>query len=142
MRYIWLALVVLSGAVEGLTRRFIALSFIPGAIASMILAFCDVKIWIQILVFFASGIVLLILTQTLFRGFYRSRDEKFEIENAIGEKCKVVDRIDNVAGRGAVSIKGYEWAARMVSDETVVEAGTRVEVIAVEGVKVICKKIS
>ena len=141
MEYIWLAFVLLCGVIEALTAPLVALWFVPGALVAMILAFLNVKIWIQVLVFFVLSAVCLLLSKTVFRKFFKPTTEKFNIDAIIGEKCLVTERIDNVAGRGAVKVKGLEWAARMVSDEIVVEEGVRVEVIAVEGVKLICKEI-
>lgn len=141
MEYIWLAFVLLSGAVEALTTQLVALWFVPGAILAMILAFCGVDIWVQVAVFIVLTVVCLVLAKTVFKHFFNPQKEKFNIDAVIGEKCLVTEKIDNVAGRGAVKVKGLEWAARMISDETVVEAGVRVEVIAVEGVKLICKEI-
>jgi membrane protein implicated in regulation of membrane protease activity len=141
MQYLWLAFILLSGLVEALTVQLVAIWFIPGALIAMILAFLNVAIWIQVTVFLVLAVVCLALAKTVFREFFAPKKEKFNIDAIIGEKCLVTERIDNIAGRGAVKVKGLEWAARMISDDTVAEAGERVEVLAVEGVKLICKKI-
>ena len=141
MEYIWLALILLSGVLEVLTAPLVALWFIPGAFVAMILAFCSVTVWVQVAVFLVLSAVCLISAKTVFRNFFIPKNEKFNIDAIIGEKCLVTEQIDNIAGRGAVKVKGLEWAARMISDDFVVEVGTRVEVIAVEGVKLICKTL-
>ena len=141
MRYIWLVFIVLSALLEVLNKRLWAFSFISGAIAAMVLAFCGAKPWIQWLVFGIISAVLLLLLKGILRLPPKKSVESFAIENTVGMKCAVVERIDNVAGRGAVLINGYEWAARMLSDACIVEAGAKVEIIAVEGVKLICRKV-
>ena len=139
MEYIWLAFILLCGVVEIATAPLVALWFVPGALIGMVLAFCNVHIAVQVGVFLAVSILCLVLAKTVFRDFLTPKKEKFNIDAIIGEKCTVTEKIDNIAGRGAVKVKGLEWAARMLSDDVVVEEGARVEVIAVEGVKLICK---
>lgn len=63
-----------------------------------------------------------------------------KIEDIVGEKCVVLETIDNYAGSGQVKVKRTEWAARSVDDEDVFYAGTVLRVVAVEGVKLICNK--
>ncbi len=142
MEYLWLAIILLAGVVEIVTAPLVSLWFVPGAFVAMILAFCKVSIWIQVAVFLVLSVASLILAKTVFRKFFAPKNEKFNIDAVIGEKCLVTEEIDNVAGRGAVKVKGLEWAARMVSDDMVIAPGVRVEVIAVEGVKLICKPLA
>jgi membrane protein implicated in regulation of membrane protease activity len=142
VEYLWLALVILSGVAEAATTQLVAIWFAPGALIAMILAFCGVHIAVQVAVFVVLTVAMLVLSKTVFRSFFTPpKRENFNIEAVVGEKCLVTERIDNIAGRGAVKLKGLEWAARTVSDELTVEEGERVEVIAVEGVKLICKKL-
>jgi len=141
MEYLWLVFVLLSALTEALTRRFWVIGFALGALVAMILAFCDVAVAVQVAVFAACGILSLIFIRPLLATFFVGKSESFSIESAVGEKCVVAERIDNLAGRGAIILNGFEWAARTVSDELTVEEGERVEIIAVEGVKLICKKL-
>jgi membrane protein implicated in regulation of membrane protease activity len=57
----------------------------------------------------------------------------------IGEKCTVTSRIENLAGNGEVKAGGLYWAARAAVEDQIFEVGATVTVIAVEGVKLICK---
>jgi membrane protein implicated in regulation of membrane protease activity len=52
----------------------------------------------------------------------------------------VIERIDNYAGRGQAKVRGQIWSARSVDDEETFEEGEILRVVAVEGVKLICKK--
>ncbi len=142
MQYIWLGLLVLSGVLEVLTVQLLFVWFMPGLLVGMILAFLGVDAWIQILVFFLLSALGLVLSRTVFKKFLRpKKQEKFNVDALIGDRCYVVEKIDNIACRGAVKIRGLEWAARTLSDNEILEEGTLVEVLAVEGVKLICKKI-
>ena len=61
-------------------------------------------------------------------------------EDVVGEICTVVEKVDNDAGCGEVKVGNGVWAARGASDGNVFEIGERLRVVAVEGVKLICKK--
>lgn len=140
MKYLWLLLALLSAGAEALTAKWIAFSFLPSAVAAMVLAFFDVSVVIQLFVFFGGAFIFMICLKGIFRSAFSAKGKKRSIDSAIGEKCVVAERIDNLAGRGAVIFDGMEWAARTVSDEITVEEGERVEVIAVEGVRLVCQK--
>ena len=143
MQYLWLALLVLSALLEGLLARGFFLCFVPSALVSMLLAFFHVSAWIQVGVFLVLAGLSLIFLRPVVRGLLRAKASgaAFSVESAIGTRCVVVERLDNLAGRGAVAVNGMEWAARTTSDEIVIEADSEVEIIAVEGVKFICRAV-
>ena len=64
------------------------------------------------------------------------------IELVIGEKCVVTETIDNNAGCGQASVNGFVWSARSAYDSEKFVVGEVLDVVAVEGVKLICKKQS
>ena len=70
----------------------------------------------------------------------KSNVSEIKIENIVGEKCVVLETVDNYAGSGQVRVKRTEWAARSVDDEDIFDVGTVLRVFAVEGVKLICNK--
>ena len=139
MQYVWIAVLVLAAVAEALTTQLIAIWFAPGALVAMILAFCGVASWIQLIVFLAFTVTFLILAQKVFRKVFKFDKEKFNIDAVIGERCLVTERVDNLASAGAVKVKGLQWAARSLNEDETFEVGDTVEVIAVEGVKLICK---
>lgn len=62
------------------------------------------------------------------------------IDLVIGEKCIVTDRIDNKAGCGQARVNGLVWSARSAFDDVCYEEGEVLQILAVEGVKLVCKK--
>ena len=70
----------------------------------------------------------------------RSGIVKTNIEAIIGERCVVTEKVDNYVGCGQVKVKGQIWSARGVGEDDVFEVGEILHVVAIEGVKVICKK--
>lgn len=80
----------------------------------------------------AAGIAFLI--------FNKRKSRKFTLDTVVGENCTVIERVDNYAGSGLVKVGNQIWAARGVADDSVYEAGEVLSVVAIEGVKLICKK--
>ncbi len=91
-------------------------------------------------------IILLALGVILFTLLRRSKGTKKSLadqirspEDLIGRSGVVIERVDSDAGTGLVEIEGEGWASRSVYTDDVIEVGTRVSVLAIEGVKLIVR---
>ena len=108
-----------------------------GGAAAVVLSLFTEFVLTQIVIFaLVCGISFLI-------GFIFVRlnhPKNCSVESAIGERCTVVERVNNLAGSGEVKIGRNVWSARSVYDDLTFECGDQVLVVAVEGVKLICKK--
>ena len=62
------------------------------------------------------------------------------IDSIVGHRCIVTETIDNFAGCGQVKVGGQLWSARGFYDDDVYEVGTSLRIVAIEGVKAVCKK--
>ena len=60
-------------------------------------------------------------------------------EDLIGMSGVVEETVDGDSGTGLVTIDGNGWSARTVYADEVLEVGTKVTVVAIEGVKVIVR---
>lgn len=141
MPYVWVGLIVMSIAVEASTMALTAIWFIPAGIVSMILAFCKIPIWIQIVVYIALSVLCLLLFKPFVKRLQRKGGElKTNIDSVIGATAVVVESIDNVHEIGSVKLRGVIWTARSEYDDDQLKTGDIVEVLAVSGVKLICKK--
>lgn len=94
-------------------------------------------------------VTLAVAAMLLFLFFYlrsrhigRTQNIADHVDALIGEKVVVTEKIENVIGRGQVKLSrnGQGWSARAVTDETEYDVGEILHVVAVEGVKLICKK--
>ena len=139
---IWASVFVLSIILEAQTAEMVAIWFLPGALVSLVLAMCGVDLWIQLVVFFISSAVLLVLAKTWLKKKLKklTNNEKTDTELLIGRSVKVVEDIDNLYERGAVKVNGQVWSARMVDDGVIAAEGEFVKVVSISGVKLICTK--
>ena len=62
------------------------------------------------------------------------------VDHIVGQKCTVTETIDNFAGCGQVKVKGQLWSARGFFDDDIFERGENLRIVAIEGVKAVCKK--
>ena len=95
-------------------------------------------LWYYICRFFIHTLALEVRALGLFNKYINKK--KIDIDSIVGQRCFVVDRVDNYAGCGQVRVNGQYWAARASSDEDVYEEGEFLRIIAIEGVKLICRK--
>ena len=68
--------------------------------------------------------------------------EKYGVDILIGEKAVVTEDINNLTSVGCVKVNGQLWSARAEDDDMEIVVGDVVEIIAVKGVKLVCRKIS
>lgn len=80
------------------------------------------------------------ILKDLLNKICNNENNDVSLESVVGEKCVVTERIDNFAGCGQVKVNGQGWSARGAYDADIFEAGETLKVVAIEGVKLICKK--
>jgi len=138
--WVWGAILVVSAVAEFFTRRLIFVWLIPSSVSSGIMALCEVFFAWQILACVIIYMVGIFLTYLLWRDKLTGAKQYLCMEDIVGERCVVIERIDGFAGCGLVRVGKQEWSARGISVDDVYENGETLTVMAIEGVKLICKK--
>jgi membrane protein implicated in regulation of membrane protease activity len=106
----------------------VALAAVAGAVAAAIGA----AVWLQLVVFVAGAAASIGLLRPIARAHLRMPAAMRTGTAALeGAKAVVLQRVDENGGR--VRIGGEEWSARAYMPDQVIEAGTRVEVVKIEG---------
>ena len=140
MSWLWLGAAVLFGVVEALTAGLVSIWFVAGAAAALIGALLGAGTGVQVALFLAVSAAALAATRPLVRRFTKDGTVATNADRALGETAKVTEAIDNAASTGAVYVDGKTWTARS-ADGSVIPAGTVVEILRMEGVKLFVKKI-
>lgn len=139
--WIWIAVIVLAVIVEALTDQLISIWFVPAAIAATVLDFAGVDIIWQLLVFFLVALLGIVVGRSALAKYLKpGKEAKTNIEAIVGERCVVTEKINNLAGSGQAKVRGQVWSARSVTDDVTFEPGEILNIVAIEGVKLICKK--
>ena len=106
----------------------VALAALAGAIAAAL----GGAVWLQLVLFIAASAASLGLLRPIARAHLRMptaiRTGAAALE---GTKATVLQRVDAQGGR--VKIGGEEWSARAYMPDQVIEPGTHVEVVKIEG---------
>ena len=106
----------------------VALAAVVGAAA----AAAGAAVWLQLLVFIGGAVASLGLLRPIARAHLHMPAEMRTGTAALeGAHALVLQRVDEHGGR--VRIGGEEWSARAYMPDQVIEAGTRVEVVKIEG---------
>ena len=132
---IWFGLTVLLLIAEASTVTVISLWFAAGALAAMTMALLGSALWIQILVFLLVSAAALTALRPLVRKHLTPKLTATNIDSVIGSIGVVTIPIDNIAAAGQVKLGSMEWTARSTSGVSI-EAGTKIRVDKIEGVKV------
>lgn len=138
--WMWIAVIVLAVILEILTDQLIAIWFIPGAAFGVVLDYVEVDIIWQVLIFLFTTCIGIVFGKMFLSKKLKKQSSRTNIDAIIGERCVVTEKIDNYAGCGQARVKGQIWSARGVGEEDVFEVGETLHVVAIEGVKLICKK--
>ena len=133
---IWLIVLVACLVVEISTLGLASIWFAGGALLAMIIALIGGPLWLQVLIFLVTSVVLLIFTRPIARKYFNKNREKTNVNSKIGKQAIVTVTIDNLKGTGQIITEGMEWTARSL-DSSVIEEGTVVTIEKIEGVKAI-----
>lgn len=136
----WLGLFVFLLLVEIFTMGLTTIWFAGGALVAFFMAVLGVEMPIQIVVFLAVSIGLLVLTRPLAMKFFNTERQKTNADRLIGQKAVVLEEIDTLHGVGCVEVNGMQWSAKTAHAEGKIEVGTVVLIEGIQGVKLIVKK--
>ncbi|MEE0980730.1 MAG: NfeD family protein [Acutalibacteraceae bacterium] len=139
MLWLWIALIVAFLVIEAVTVQLVTIWFTVGAIGALIANVMHTEIWVQVLVFVAVSAITLLLTRPFVKRFTEQHKVPTNADRYIGKQAVVVEPIDNIHAKGAVTVGGLEWTAR-TKDGSNIEKDEIVTIESIEGAKLIVKK--
>jgi membrane protein implicated in regulation of membrane protease activity len=130
---VWIVVAALLGAGEIATTGLFILG--PIAVAAgvgALVAALGGAAWIQLVVFAVAATAgVAVLRPIARRHLHVPAALRTGTAALVGAKATVVERVD--ANGGRVKIGGEIWSARAFDDTAVIEAGTQVDVVKIEG---------
>ena len=133
----WIAALILFVVVEAVTVGLASIWFAIGALAALICALLHGPVWLQVVWFLAVSLATLILTRPMVKKYMKGKVVPTNADRNIGRTAAVTERIDNLAGTGAVKVDGVTWTARSADENQTIEAGAMVTVREIRGVKLV-----
>jgi len=136
----WQTWLIVSGicfVIEMITTGFLFFWPAIGAILAMITSFFTDNLIIQIAVFVISSSLLILFTKPFVKKFLNDKDTMAtNAYSIIGKSGLVTQEINSALGTGQVKIGTETWSAKC-NEHEVIEKGTKVEIISIDGVKAI-----
>lgn len=136
---IWAIMIVFFTLVEAFTLGLTSIWFAVGSLAALIASALGLNIVIQFMAFLVVAIILLIYTRPVAKRIFKVGINKTNVDALIGKHGYVTKAIQ-LKELGQVKLEGQIWTAKGQEYETY-EVDEQVEVMAIEGVKLIVKKL-
>ena len=135
----WLFAIAVFLIVEMFTLALTTIWFAGGGLMAFLVCLAGANLPVQFIVFFVSSIVCLFFIRPFFVKFMKVGRTKTNAQGLLGREARVIEEVDNFAGKGRVKIDGQVWAARLVEDGTI-PVDSKVVIEEIQGVKLIVKK--
>lgn len=140
LNLIWLGLFILLLVIEIITVGLTTIWFAAGALAALAANVLGANLIIQIIIFLAVSVVLLIFTRPWAEKHLNRKRVRTNYEREIGKVIRITEKVNNLDQTGKSVVDGQEWTVRSRNDSDIFEAGTLARVVAVSGVKLIVEK--
>ena len=134
MLYVWIAAIAVFVVLELLTPQLVCIWFAIGSVGGLIAEKAGANQWVQIAVFAAVSLIMLLITRPLYNKYVKSQTVPTNSDRLIGMEAIVVESIDNMDAKGSVKVSGQVWSAKSVNG-ALIEKGSVVIVKSIEGVK-------
>ncbi len=129
----WLIALIFFVILEGVTAGVVSIWFAGGAAAALLFAGMGATLQVQVIVFFAFSVLLLLLLRPLAKKWAAPAPVRTNSDRNIGVEALVTETIDPLHNTGAIKLGGTEWSARSV-DNSVITEGSLVRTERIEGV--------
>lgn len=136
MAVFWLVIIILFFILEALTFNLITIWFALGGIGAFITTYFTENVILQCVIFVIVTFISLVGTRPIIKKYLNVKTVRTNLDAVIGKIGVVTEGIKKDE-LGRVKIAGKEWLAKA---DTVIKKGTKVEILKIEGVKLIVKK--
>ncbi|PAT02615.1 hypothetical protein CI105_01270 [Candidatus Izimaplasma bacterium ZiA1] len=140
MLFVWFAIIIIAAFIESQTMDLTSLWFSVGSLFALIIAIIDNdNILLQTIVFLVVSFILIATVRPIAKNYFKTNIISTNSDRLIG-KIAVCTKEISIGERGEVKIDGKYWMA-VTSGEEDINTGDKVEVLAIEGVKLIVVKL-
>lgn len=139
---IWLIFAGICFILEIATEGFLLCWLGVGSLCAMGLSFIMPEALVaQTILMAIVSIILIACTRKLAKKVYSKEEKPMNVYTILGKKAIVSQSIDNIKGQGQIKIDGDIWSARNEESDEQIAEGDTVEVVRIDGVKAMVKKI-
>ncbi|MFP4286243.1 MAG: NfeD family protein [Candidatus Izemoplasmataceae bacterium] len=135
----WFVIIIITAFIEINTMDLSSVWFSIGALIAFIFAIIGFGIVWQIMIFLLVSVLLLLSVRPLAKNYFRTNVVNTNADRLIGKQAICTKEI-KAGERGEVKVEGQFWTAITAGDDTVL-VNEKVEILAIEGVKLIVVKL-
>jgi len=139
MIIIWFSLFIVAALIEMNTMDLTSIWFSVGALLAFILSIAGAPEWLQVVVFIVTSLILILSVRPIAKKYLKTNVISTNSDRLIG-KVAVCTKYIATGERGEVKIDGKYWMAVTTSEQDI-EVDEKVEVLAIEGVKLVVDRI-
>jgi membrane protein implicated in regulation of membrane protease activity len=137
---VWLIIIIVLLIIEIATMGLTTVWFVGGGIFAFTASQMGAGWGVQFILFTVVSLFLLVFARPIAVRFMSKKGIKTNVDALIGQTAVVVSEVNNVKGEGTAMLNGLEWTARSEQESVVIPAGTVVEVLQIQGVKLIVQE--
>jgi membrane protein implicated in regulation of membrane protease activity len=128
----WFGFAVVLGIVEVASLDLVFAMLAVGALAGAVTALVTDNIVVESLVAVVVAVgMLFVVRPVAIRHLRTPHALRTGVAALVGERAVVLEQVDGQSGR--IKLKGEVWSARTYDPHHVIEAGTHVEVVQIDG---------
>lgn len=136
---LWLVLMVIFVVIEIATMGLYTIWFAAGALAAFVATILGFSNMVQLWTFVIVAAVLLIFTRPIVNKLFEGKRLKKELDTVEGKTVVITEKVDNVNRTGKAVLNNVEWTVRAEEEHRIIDSGTEVTIVKVDGVKLIVK---
>ena len=138
---LWLAIFVIAVIVEASGPSLVSIWFALGALVTMIISFIPgVAWWIELIVFIVISMTTILALRPILKKYFRINKFNSNVDGLTGKEGFVLEEITFLTP-GLVKIGDVKWNAIPAKKDEVIPVNSVVQVLTVEGNKLIVKKV-
>ena len=137
--FIWLAVIIATLVIEGMTSTLVSIWFAVGGFIAMLLSFFTQNLYLQLTAFVIASAIALVLTRPIIKNKITPKKVSTNYDMLIGQKATVCEDIIPIQGKGQINYRGQIWSAKSV-DDTVIEKDKTVIIKSIKGVHAVVKE--
>lgn len=125
---IWLTIALIAGIAEAVTISLVSVWFALGAVAAAITASFGFGTLVQVIIFLAVSLILMVFTAPFCKKFRVGEKIPTNADRLIGRVGIITEDVDPLQGKGEVKVDGQVWSVQLrdnscakVGDNVIVE---------------------
>ncbi|WP_286078629.1 NfeD family protein [Faecalibaculum rodentium] len=140
MFWIWLGLAAIAVILELATpTALVSIWFACGALCAWLLSVLHLPDWVQIAVFVIVSLLCMLVVRPIAVKYLRGNIEPTNADRVIGTVATVTRTIDS--DRWGEVYAGHTYWSAVDRDHRLIEKGSRVRVLAIEGAKLVVTEV-